>query len=305
MFQHDGEEAMKAVLLKRAGSADQLVLAEVPKPTPGPNEVLIRVHATSVVRGDVVLRKMPKLVARLFGEVPKSIPGQEFAGKVEAVGGKVTRFGVGDRVFGTTAGLRQGSYAEYLCVPEGGIVARIPPNVRYDQAAPIPVGAMTALHFLRQGGAGPGKRVLINGASGGVGSYAVQIAKEMGAHVTGVSSTSSTELVASLGADEVIDYTKQDFTAGDKAFDVIFDVAGKSNPKAAAKALVEGGRFVTTQARRSERLDELLEVAAMLTEGAIRAVIDRSYSLHEIREAHRHVESGKRGNVVVHITESQ
>lgn len=180
---------MKAILSKRAGSADRLVLAEVPKPAPGPGEVLVRIHATSVTRGDVVLRKIPRFVVRLFGETPKSIPGHEFAGDVEAVGSRVAGFAVGDRVFGTTTGQTRGAHAEYVCVSADGLLAHLPPNVGYVEAAPVPVGAMTALHFLRDGGVGPGSRVLVNGASGRVGSFAVQVAKHLRAHVTGVAST--------------------------------------------------------------------------------------------------------------------
>ena len=291
---------MKAILLKRAGSADRLVRAEVPKPEPEPKEVLVRIHATSVTRGDVVLRKMPKVVARLVGEVPKSILGHEFAGEVEAAGEDVTKFNVGDRVFGTTNGLQQGSYAEYVCVPEDGILTHIPANVGYDEAAPIPVGAMAALHFLRDGGVGPDKRVLVNGASGSVGSFAVQIAKQLGAQVTGVSSTANLELVASLGADEVIDYTKQDFIDGSRSYDVIFDAAGKTTAKHAERVLAERGIYVTTQTRRREKIEDLLAIRDMVASGAVRAVIDRYYTLDQIPEAHRFVEEGrKRGNVVV------
>jgi NADPH:quinone reductase-like Zn-dependent oxidoreductase len=291
---------MKAIVVKRAGSPDRLVLTDVPQPAPEPDEVLIRIHAASVTRGDVVMRKMPRLVARLVGEKPKSIPGHEFAGEVAAVGHDVTRFEIGDRVFGTTTGLEQGSYAEYLCVPENGILAHIPPGVGYDEAAPIPVGAMAALHFLRAGGASAGTQVLVNGASGSVGTFAVQIAKQMGAHVTGVSSTANLELVASLGADRVIDYREEDFTEGTARYDVIFDAAGKTTAKKAASVLAEHGRFVTTQARRREQVDDLCAVRDMVASGAVRAVIDRSYTLDRIREAHRYVEQGhKHGNVVV------
>lgn len=293
---------MRAIVLKRAGSADQLVLSDVPRPDAQPNEVLVRIHATSVTRGDIVLRKLPKLVARLVGERPRSILGHEFAGEVEVAGHGVTRFKAGDRVFGTTSGLIQGSYAEYVCVPEDGIIASIPSTVTYERAAPIPVGAMAALDFLRDGGAAAGKRVLVNGASGSVGSYAVQIAKHLGAHVTGVSSTSNIELVASLGADEVIDYTSQDFTEGNQHYDVVFDAAGKTTRKRARRVLAEGGTFVTTQARRRDELDDLNMVREMVASGEVRAVIDRYYALDQIPEAHRYVEEGhKRGNVVVVI----
>lgn len=296
---------MRAVVQKRAGSPDRLVMADVPQPVPEPTEVLVRIQATSVTRGDVVMRKMPRLVARLFGETPRSIPGYEFAGEVEATGANVAEFEIGDRVFGTTSGLTQGSYAEYLCVPEDGIFTHIPPSVGYEEAAPIPVGAMAALHFLRAGEAGPGKRVLVNGAAGSVGSYAVQIAKKSGAHVAGVASTSNMELVASLGADEVIDYTEQDFTEGKQKYDVIFDAAGKTTAKRTQAVLEEKGRFVTTQTRRRENIEELRTVRDMLASGAIEAVVDRSYSLDRISDAHRYVEEGrKRGNIVVVVTHS-
>lgn len=294
---------MKAIVLKRAGSPDRLVLADLPKPVPESNEVLVRVHAASVTRGDVVMRKMPRVLARLFGETPKSIPGYEFAGEVEATGADVTDFEVGDRVFGTTSGLTQGSYAEYLCVPEDGMVTQIPSNVDYQEAAPIPVGAMTALHFLQAAEVGPGKRVLINGASGSVGSFALQIAKRIEAHVTGVASTSNLELVASLGADEVVDYTKQDFAGGSEKYDVIFDAAAKTTAKKTEGVLAEQGRFVTTRTRRRETAEELYAVRDMVAGGAVRAMVDRSYPLDQIAEAHRYVEGGKRGNVVVLVAQ--
>jgi NADPH:quinone reductase-like Zn-dependent oxidoreductase len=291
---------MKAIRLTRAGSPDRLVLTEVPKPVPGPNEVLVRVYAATVTRGDIVMRKMPRSVARLFGERPKAILGHEFAGEVESAGEVVTRYAVGDRVFGTTTGLSQGSYAEYLSVPEDAILTHVPATVAYVDAAPVPVGAMTALDFLRESGTARGQRVLINGASGSVGSYAVQIAKQMGAHITGVSSASNLELVASLGADEVVDYTKEDFTENHQKYDVVFDAVGKTTAKRAKRVLSVRGRFVTTQARLRERVETLQTVRDMLARGSIEAVIDRCYTLRQISEAHRYVEEGhKRGNVVV------
>lgn len=288
--------------MKRAGSPDRLALTEVPAPAPGPGDVLVRVHATTVTRGDVVMRKMPRLVTRLVGEIPKSILGHEFAGEIEAVGADVEDFGVGDRVFGTTTGLRQGSYAEYLAIPERGMLTTIPEGISYEDAAPVPVGAMTALHFLQEGSIDTAKRVLVNGASGSVGSFAVQIAKLNGAHVTGVSSTSNTELVTELGADDVIDYHTQDFTQGRQTYDLVFDAAGKTSAKRVRNVLTESGRFVTTQRRRQERVGELLAVRGMLASGSIRALVDRCYTLDQIPEAHRDIEEGrKRGNVVVRI----
>lgn len=287
-------------MLKRAGSPDQLALTELPAPVPGPGDVLVGVHAATVTRGDVVMRKMPRLVTRLVGETPKSILGHEFAGDIEAVGADVNDFRVGDRVFGTTTGLAQGSYAEYIALPERGMLATIPEGISYEDAAPVPVGAMTALHFLREGSIETAKRVLVNGASGSVGSFAVQIAKRKGAHVTGVSSTSNTELVAGLGADDVIDYRTQDFTEGGQTYDLVFDAAGKTSARRSRNVLGDSGRFVTTQRRRRERVEELREVRDMLASGSIRALVDRCYTLDQIPEAHRDIEEGrKRGNVVV------
>jgi NADPH:quinone reductase-like Zn-dependent oxidoreductase len=203
---------MRAVLFKRSGSADRLELAEVPRPAPEPKEILVKVHAATVTRGDVVLRKLPFLLWRLLGFRRKAMLGHEFAGEIEAVGADVTLFKEGERVFGTTTGLTTGSYAEYICVPEDGVLATVPANITYEEAAPVPIGGLTALHLLREGDVGSGKRVLVYGASGSVGTFAVQLAAHSGAYVTGVCSTSNMELVKSLGADEVVDYTKQDFT---------------------------------------------------------------------------------------------
>lgn len=302
---HDWWVLMKAILLTRAGSADRLAVSEVAKPIQGPGEVLVKIHATSVTRGDVVLRKMPKLITRLVGEMPKSILGHEFAGQIEAIGEGVKSFSTGDRIFGTTTGLRQGSYAEYITMPADGVISTIPSNISYEEAAPTPVGAMAALHFLRQGGVEADKRVLINGASGSVGTFAVQIAKHLGANVTGVSGTSNIELVESLGADEVIDYKKTDFTESSATYDVIFDAVGKTSAKKVRGVLADSGVFVTTQERRDETIDELAEVRHLLEAGALKPVIDRSYTLDQISEAHRYVEQGhKRGNVLVVIVES-
>ncbi len=293
---------MKAVMLKRAGSTDGLKLTDVPTPAPGRNEVLVKVHAATVTRGDVVLRKMPRWLIRLVGETPKSILGHEFAGEVEAIGEDVKTFAVGDRVFGTTTGLRQGSHAEYVAVPARGLLATIPDRISYEDAAPVPVGAMTALHFFRAGGLGSEKRLLINGASGSVGTYAVQIAKREGAHVTAVASGANLDMVTEFGADVVIDYQLEDFTKGTQTYDLVFDAAGKTTAKRARKVLSDSGRFVTTQSRHKETIEGLLAIREMLAAGSIRAVIDKFYPLEQVPEAHRYVEQGhKRGNVVVMI----
>ncbi|KAA3635723.1 MAG: NAD(P)-dependent alcohol dehydrogenase [Armatimonadetes bacterium] len=293
---------MQAITMKRAGSADRLTLSEVPTPVPDPGDLLVRIHAATVTRGDVVMRKMPKLVARLFGERPRTIPGYEYAGVVESLGSRAEGYTVGDRVFGTTSGLRQGSYAEYIAVPANGMVVSIPEGVGFGEAAPVPVGAMAAFDFLCLGGAGERSRVLINGASGSVGTFAVQIAKHLGSHVTGVAGSSNVELVAALGADDVIDYTKDDPVNSGRIFDVIFDAVGKTSEKQMNHLLAEGGRFVTTKARRRETRKSLLAVRDLLASGAITPVVDRTYALAEVTEAHRHVEQGhKRGNILIRI----
>lgn len=296
---------MKAVLLKRSGSADGLVLGDLPVPVPQSNEVLVRVHAATVSRGDVVLRKLPRLVARAFGERRRTVLGHEFAGEIEAIGSGVAGFAPGDRLFGTTEGLTQGAYAEYVCVPEDGVLTTMPADITYEEAAPVPVGAMTALHFLRKGGVGSGTRVLINGASGSVGTFAVQIAKHLGATVTGVSSTANVDLVTSLGADRIIDYTRHDFTESGQTYDVVFDTVGTTSAKQSKPVLAEDGAFVTTQSRRRESSEELLAVKELLEAEAIHAVIDRRYTFEQIPEAHRYVEQGhKRGNIVITVEAS-
>jgi NADPH:quinone reductase-like Zn-dependent oxidoreductase len=294
--------AMKAVLFKKTGSVEGLVLAEVPKPVPGPNDVLVRIRATSVTRGDVVLRRIPFLVARLFGQRRKAMLGHEFAGDVEAVGPSVVGVAIGNRVFGTTTGLPVGAYAEYICVAADGMLATIPPHISYEEAAPVPIGATTALQFLRRGGVGPGKRVLIIGASGSVGSYGVQLAAHFGARVTGVSSGRNVELVRSLGADEVIDYTKRDFTKEEARYDLVFDAVGQGSTKTIRRALAENGALVSVRSSTEEHRDDLLAVRDLLAAGRLRAVIDRRYPLEEIRDAHTYVETGRKaGNVLIEV----
>jgi NADPH:quinone reductase-like Zn-dependent oxidoreductase len=295
---------MRAVLFKKSGSVDGLVLADVPKPVPTADEVLVRVHATTVTRGDVVLRKMPFLLARVFGQRRKSTLGHEFAGQIESVGAGVARCHPGEGVFGTTTGLTTGTYAEFICMPADGMLVTLPANVRHDEAAPVPIGGMTALHFLRSAGLRAGQRLLVYGASGSVGSFAVQLGQYLGARVTAVSSTRNLELVKSLGADEVIDYTREDFTKADHRFDVVFDAVGKTSAKRSRAVTTEGGSFVSVQSSQAgERIDDLRMLRDLLASGAIRALIDRRYPLEQIPEAHRYVEQGrKRGNVVITVT---
>ena len=289
-------------MFTRSGSADQLELAEVPRPAPGPNEILVKVHTATVTRGDIVLRKLPVLLWRLFGFRRKTMLGHEFAGEIEAVGADVTLFKEGERVFGTTTGLTTGAYAEYICVPEEGVLATVPPNISYEEAAPVPIGGLTALHFLREGDVGSGKTVLVYGASGSVGTFAVQLATHFGAHVTGVCSTSNVELVKFLGADEVIDYTKQDFTETGRIYDIIFDDVGKSSPRRDKRVLAEDGAYVSVRSSTKEKTEDLLVLRDLMETGEVKAVIDRRYSLEQIPEAHRYVEKGhKRGNVVITV----
>ncbi len=293
---------MRAVLFERSGSTSGLVLREVPDPTPAAGEVLVRIHATTVTQGDVVLRKMPQVLARLFGIRRKRMLGHEYAGVVAAVGERVSSYRPGDRVFGTTTGLTVGAYAEATCVPGDGILAEIPNGFRYDEVAPIPIGSLTALTLIRRAGAedGGGRRILVYGASGSVGSYAVQLGVAFGAHVTGVTSTANLDLVRSLDAERVIDYTREDVLTIPDRFDVIVDAVGTGAAGRAKRLLAPGGRLVSVRSRTGERLADLWYIRDLLEAGSLRAVVDRTYPLEAIREAHEYVEQGhKKGNVVI------
>lgn len=293
---------MRAVLFRKAGSVEGLVLNDVPRPEPGPGEVLIRIHATSVTRGDVILRRMPFLLARLFGQRRKAMLGHEFAGEVAALGPGVAAPAAGDRVFGTTTGLRAGAYAEYIAVPADGMLAALPDGISFDQAAAVPIGATTALQLLRGAGLAAGQRVLVIGASGSVGSYAVQIAVAAGARVTGVSSGRNLDLVRSLGAEDAIDYTVTDVTEGTGRYDLVFDAVGGNAGSRLRRVLVDGGRLASVRSSTRERATDLAEVRDLLAAGRLRAVIDRRYPLEEVRDAHRYVEQGhKRGNVLIAV----
>jgi NADPH:quinone reductase-like Zn-dependent oxidoreductase len=245
------------------------------------------------------------LLFRLFGTPNKKTPGHEFAGVVELVGDDVTRFKVGDQVFGTTTGLKIGANAEFVCVPESwskGVLAVKPGNLSFEEAAAVPVGGMTALYILKKGDVQPGQKVLINGASGSVGSFALQIAQHLGAEVTGVTSTANVEMVKSLGADKVIDYKREDFTESGERYDVVFDAVGKTSASQCEKVLKENGRFLTVQSSTSEEMANFIYLREMIKTGKLRPYIDRTYSLAETAEAHRYVETGRKtGNVVVII----
>jgi NADPH:quinone reductase-like Zn-dependent oxidoreductase len=324
---------MKAIIYTEYGPADVLKLAEVAKPTPKDKEVLIKVHATSVTSGDCNMRGftfIPRgfgLISRLmfgYSKPNKTILGVELAGEIEAVGKDVTLFKKGDQVFGLD-GSGIGAYAEYKCMSEtGGLVVK-PANLTYEEAAVIPNGALTALTFLKKlANLQPGQKILVNGASGSVGSAAVQIAKYLGAEVTGVCSAANLSLVKSLGADQVIDYTREDFTQSGQVYDIIFDTIGKTSlalcknvlkPKglflASAAGLPEFGQMLWTSIMggqkilagvSSESQEDLAFIKELVEAGKLKPVIDRRYPLEQTAAAHRYVDQGhKRGNVVITI----
>jgi NADPH:quinone reductase-like Zn-dependent oxidoreductase len=299
---------MKAIVQTKHGPPDGLELREIEKPTPGDGEVLIKVHAGTVTAGDVVMRKLHPLIyipMRLFGLRPKKITGHEFAGEIEAVGKNVTQFKTGDPVFGTTTGLSTGANAEYVCLPETwrmGVLAIKPANVSYEEAAAVPVGGMTALQLLRKGSIQPGQTMLIYGASGSVGSFAVQLAKHFGAVVTGVCSTANVDMVKSLGADAVIDYSKADLASSDQTYDVVFDAVGKLSPSLGKQLLKDGGVLISVKSSTSETTEDLIFLKELVEAGKLRPAIDRRFPLEQTAEAHRYVDTGrKRGNVVITV----
>jgi NADPH:quinone reductase-like Zn-dependent oxidoreductase len=298
---------MRAVLLTRPGSPDVLEFADIPVPTPRATEVLVRVRTATVTRGDVALRRMPRLAWPLLrvgmGLKRKHILGHEFAGRVAAVGSAVTSFKVGDEVLGTTTGLASGSYAEYVVVPHDGPLVAKPEEATFDEAAALPTGAMTALWLLRAAKVEAGATVLIYGASGSVGSAAVQLASHMGAVTTGVCSTANVGMVRSLGAARVIDYTRDAGIRGTGTYDAIIDAVGRM-PRSGRDALNPGGAFVSVTSTTRERREDLEYLRDLLGRRALRPVIDRRYSLDEIRTAHRYVEAGhKKGNVVIDVSD--
>ena len=297
---------MKAIVTRGYGSPDVLHLEEVEKPEPKNDEILIKVQAGTVTRGDVILRKLNPILAlpmRLFGVRRKKIPGHEFSGVVEKVGSDVGLYNEGDQVFGTTTGLSVGANAEYVCLPEkneSGVLAIKPANVTYEDAAVLPIGGMTALYLLQKGDIQSGQTVLIYGASGSVGTYAVQLAKYFGAKVTGVCSTKNVDLVKSIGADHVIDYTKEDYSQIGQSFNLIFDAVGNTSASKAKTVLKDGGKIVTVKSVTRETPENFAAITELLETGEIKPVIDKRYPLEQAAEAHRYVEAGhKRGNVVI------
>lgn len=304
-----GRKDVKAIVCKKSGSPEVLKLDEINKPMPKPNEISVKVYASSVTRGDVVLRKIPRFILLpigvLFGFKAMQIPGVEFAGEVEDFGENVKSFKKGDKVFGTTTGLRFGGNAEYVCVPEKpqkGVVTKKPESMSFTDAAVTPVGGMTALYLLRKGNIKKGQKVLIYGASGSVGTYAVQLAKYFGAEVTAVCSTNNLELVRTIGADEVIDYTKEVFTERGTKYDFIFDAVGKISKSKIKDILVKNGAYISVKSPTKEKLEDLLFLIELTKEGRVKPIIDRTYTLDQVAEAHRYVEKGhKKGNVVITV----
>jgi NADPH:quinone reductase-like Zn-dependent oxidoreductase len=303
---------MKAIVCTKYGPPEVLQPTEVENPTPKDNEVLIKIRATTVTIGDVIIRrgkhpdsKFYTLVLHIvFGlRKPKnSILGMEIAGDIEAVGKDVQKFKKGDPVFGSTFSSKFGGHAEYKSVPENSVLTIIPANIYYEEAATIPGGGMTALRCLRKANVRTGQKVLIIGASGAVGTNAVQLAKYFGAVVTGVCSTNNLELVKSLGADSVIDYTKEDFTQSNETYDIIFDAVAKISPSRAKKSLKRNGVYINVlkHSGSREEVEDLIFLKELIEKGNLKPVIDRCYSFEQIIDAHRYVEQGhKKGNVVI------
>jgi NADPH:quinone reductase-like Zn-dependent oxidoreductase len=319
---------MKAIVYTRYGSPEVLGLKEVEKPIPKDNEILVKVKATAVNSGDWRLRKADPYAVRLFFGLMKpkiNILGGVLSGEIEAVGKEVKRFKVGDEVFGSTAlSSGFGAYAEYKCLSEEAVMALKPTNITHAEAATIPFGATTALHFIKKAGIVPGQKVLVYGASGAVGSAAVQLAKHFGAHVTGVCSTTNAALVHSLGADKVVDYTKEDFTENGEMYDVIFETVNKTSfsriltsvnkngililSAAGLSEMIRGAWASMTGSRKvvtgviSETAEDMVFLKELIEAGQLKPVIDRMYPLAQMAEAHAYVEKGhKKGNVAITV----
>jgi 2-desacetyl-2-hydroxyethyl bacteriochlorophyllide A dehydrogenase len=331
LLQETPRALMKAVVCTRYGPPEVLVLKEVEKPIPSDDDVLVRVHAATAARGDCELRglKLPLLLqlpVRLgfgFRGPRKKILGQELAGEVVSIGKNVTLFKAGDKVFAFT-GFRLGAYAQYDCLGEKSLMTTMPSNATYEEAAAVPVGGLHALHLLNRAHIQPGQRVLIVGAGGSIGTFAVQIAKSFGTEVTGVDSAKKLAVVKAIGADHVIDYEKEDFTRNGQTYDVIFDVIGKSSFSRSIRSLTENGfyllgnpglgqqlRSTITTRKGGKRViggmvaystQDLVFLKGLIEAGKMKPVIDRTYPLEEIVEAHRYVDGGQKiGNVAVSV----
>jgi len=327
---------MKAIVWTEYGPPEVLQFREVAKPTPKDNEVLIRIYATTVTAGDCEQRslKLPiwqRLPMRAYVGLKRptriTILGMELAGEIEAVGQDVKLFREGDQVFAATGFVNMGAYAEYICLPEEsaeGALALKPVNMTYEEAAAVPMGGLEALHYLRQGNIQKGQKVIINGAGGTIGTFAVQLAKYFGAHVTAVDSTGKLDMLRSIGADQVIDYTQEDFTKSGESYDFILDVVGKSSFSGSIGSLKQNGRYLIANPGLSQlvrgrwtsmtsskkvifgsahpKIEDLIYLKELIEAGSIKSVIDRRYPLEQTAEAHRYVEKGhKKGSVVITV----